>query len=61
MPGLVATGLNDGVVALPNDEKADVNIAFFEELIEKLKLNRKDSEFTHIAIYVQLENLRKGQ
>merc|ERR1712037_161987 len=40
MPGLVATGLNDGVVALPNDEKADVNIAFFEELIEKLKLNR---------------------
>jgi len=49
MPGLVATGLNDGVNALPNDEKADVNIAFFDELIEKLKLNRK--RFRLIYIY----------
>jgi hypothetical protein len=29
------------VKALPNEEKDDVNIAFFEELVDKLKLNRK--------------------
>ena len=40
MPGLVATGLKDGVKALPDDEKADVNIAFFEDLTKKLKLDR---------------------
>lgn len=43
MPGLVATGLKEGVQSLPDDEKADINIAFFDELMKKLKLDRNDS------------------